>query len=256
MFKYLRIALLLLILATVAEEAWVARARSVSWQDPLQVAIYPINGDDSEVADQYVSKLTAASFAPIERFFAEETKRYGRSVYHPVEIALAPPLQSRPPQPPVRGSAIENIFWSLRTRYWAWRHDAVPGMRPQIRLFVLYFDPANHDRLQHSVGIRQGMIGVVNAFATRNMGGSNNVVVSHELLHTLGATDKYDLGNNQPLYPDGYAEPERAPRLPQELAEIMAGRIPVTEDQAEIPISLDQTVIGTATAAEIGWTKR
>jgi hypothetical protein len=256
MFKLIRIAILLLILATVAEEAWIARSRSVSWQDPLQVAIYPINGDDSDVAEQYVRKLPADAFKSIERFFDDEAKRHGRSIYHPVEVTLAPPLQSRPPQPTVRGNALQNILWSLQTRYWAWRHDALPGAKPQIRLFVLFFDPANNDRLQHSVGIRQGMIGLVNAFATRTMAGANNVVITHELLHTLGATDKYDLSNNQPLFPDGYAEPERVPRLPQELAEIMAGRVPIDESQAEIPVSLGQTVIGNLTAAEIGWTKR
>ena len=83
------------------------------------------------------------------------------------------------------------------------------------------------------------MIGLVNAFAMDEMAGSNNVVITHELLHTLGATDKYDLATNMPRFPDGYAEPQRNPRLPQEVAEIMAGRIPKSATQADIPESLD-----------------
>jgi hypothetical protein len=76
---------------------------------------------------------------------------------------------------------------------------------------------------------------VVNAFADSDHEGSNNVVIAHELLHTLGATDKYDPIGNQPLYPDGYANPQASPRLPQRRAEIMAGRIPISETVAEIP---------------------
>ena len=140
-------------------------------------------------------------------------------------------------------------------RFWAWRHDAVAGMKPRVRLFVLFFDPATHDRLPHSVGVRQGMIGRINAFGTRDMSGSNAVIITHELLHTLGATDKYDFATNQPVYPEGYAEPDRSPRLPQVFAEIMGGRIPISERSAEIPESLGQTLIGEATAAEIGWAK-
>ena len=73
------------------------------------------------------------------------------------------------------------------------------------------------------------------------------------LLHTFGASDKYDLSTLQPIYPQGYAEPGRNPRLPQEMAEIMGGRIPLDEQTAEIPISLADTLIGPETAQEIGF---
>ncbi len=255
MFKYLRIAILLVILATVAEEAWLSHSRAVSWSRPLQVAIYPINGDGSAVADAYLRGLQPRAFKSIEDFFVDEARRRGLDIHRPVEIALAPIVASLPPQPPRDGSAIENLLWGLKIRYWAWRHDGVPGMRPQARLFVLYFDPATHDALPHSVGSERGMIGLVNAFATPAMAGSNAVVAAHELLHTLGATDKYDLASDQPVFPDGYAEPARAPRLPQQFAEIMAGRIPVSESDAEIPATLGACVIGDATAREIGWMK-
>jgi hypothetical protein len=253
MFKYLRIAILLIILATVAEGAWLSRSRAVSWKNPLQVAVYPINGDGSEATASYLRGLRPTAFKSIENFFDEEAKRYGRDIFHPVEITLAPVLAALPPQPPRGGNVLDNVLWSLQMRYWAWRHDAVPGMKPQVRLFVLFFDAASHDRLPHSVGVDRGMIGLVNAFATQAMAGSNAVIISHELLHTVGATDKYDLATGLPRYPDGYAEPERSPRYPQDLAEIMGGRIPISETQADIPTSLQSTLIGRATAAEIGW---
>jgi hypothetical protein len=255
-FRALRIALLLLILATVAQQAWLARSRAISWHDPLRVAIYPINGDGSAAAARYVASLTPTGLAAIERFFDEEARRHGKDIARPVEIAVAPPLAELPPQPRRGGTALENLLWSLQMRYWAWRHDAVPGMKPQARLFVLFFDPATHDTLPHSVGIDRGMIGLINAYASRAMAGSNAVIITHELLHTLGATDKYDPENGLPVFPQGYAEPERSPRHPQAFAEIMGGRIPLAANRAVIPETLGQTLIGDATAAEIGWATR
>ncbi len=253
MFRVLRIAVLLLILATVAQETWLSRSRATSWQDTLRVAIYPINGDGSAVAESYVRALRPDSFRSIDRFFDEEARRWAKGMLRPVSTTVAPPVKSIPPQPPDSGEVLDNILWSLRMRYWAWRHDEVPGMKPQVRLFVLFFDPERHPSLPHSVGIDRGMIGRVNAYATQAMAGSNAVIIAHELLHTLGATDKYDLATGLPVFPDGYAEPGRTPRHPQVFAEIMGGRIPVSSDLAEIPSSLDRALIGPATAAEIGW---
>lgn len=253
MFRFLRIAVLLLIFVTVAQEAWLSRSRAVSWQDPLRVAIYPINGDGSATTASYLQHLEPSSFAAIGRFFDEEAKRHGRSLFRALDIAVAPTVKDLPPQPPRNGSMLDSISWSLRMRYWAWRHDAIPGMKPQVRLFVLFFDPATHDRLPHSVGVGRGMIGVVNVFASRAMSGSNSVIIAHELLHTLGATDKYDSATNFPRHPEGYAEPNRSPRHPQAYAEIMGGRIPLSETRAEIPETIERTLIGDATAAEIGW---
>ncbi len=82
----------------------------------------------------------------------------------------------------------------------------------------------------------------------------NAVVIAHELLHTLGATDKYDPLSALPRFPEGYAEPQRTPRHPQALAEIMGGRIPVDDRRATIPDTLEQTRIGPRTAVETGLT--
>ena len=45
------------------------------------------------------------------------------------------------------------------------------------------------------------------------------------------------------------------PRYPQEFAEIMGGRIPLSPTQAEMPRSLLETMVGERTAREIGWLK-
>jgi len=110
--------------------------------------------------------------------------------------------------------------------------------------------------LPHSTALSKGRVGLVNIFADKSYARQNNVIVAHELLHTVGATDKYDLSNNQPAYPTGFAEPEKLPRYPQDFAELMAGRIPLSENEAEIPEELGQTLIGDLTAREIGWIKK
>jgi hypothetical protein len=91
-------------------------------------------------------------------------------------------------------------------------------------------------------------------FATKQMAGSNNIVIAHELMHTFGATDKYDFGTGQPLYPVGYADPALKPLFPQASAEIMAGRRAISPTNAEMPLSLQAVVVGPATADEIRWT--
>jgi hypothetical protein len=58
---------------------------------------------------------------------------------------------------------------------------------------------------------------------------------------------------NMPIHPEGYAEPDKQPLLPQYGAEIMAGRIPVSKSLAIMPPSLEQCVIGPATAFEINF---
>jgi hypothetical protein len=256
MFRALRIIFLLLILATVAQQAWLARSRATSWDNTLYVGIYPIAADSSAETQRYVASLQPDSFNGIDAFFDEEAKRHGLNVWHPVSTRVAPPVADTPPPAPRHANALEAILWSLQMRWWAWRHDRIDGPKPGVRLFVLFHDPASNPRLAHSTGLERGMIGVINAFAHQAMAGSNAMVVAHELLHTLGATDKYDPATNYPRYPEGFAEPERDPRLPQDFAEIMGGRIPISATGAEIPRSLSQTSVGRETAREINWLRR
>lgn len=255
MWRWIRIAALLFILATVAQTAWLARSRTAEWTTSLRVVIYPINADGSRTSTAYVGQLGNATFEPIEAFFKSEGARYRLPLRDPVDVKLAPPVLSQPPAPPFGGSRLEVIAWSLRLRYWAWWNDTWKGPRPDARVFVAYHDPAVRSRLPHSTGLQQGLIGVVHAFSRADMDGPNNAVITHELLHTFGATDKYDAADNRPWFPDGYAEPNAQPLYPQQQAEIMAGRIPVSETRTEIPAGMDEVAIGLKTAREINWLK-
>jgi len=255
MFRKFRILILLLALATVALAAWRAESRLTAWERTIHVALYPIAGDNSAKTASYLETLDNDSFQEISQWIDQEMQRYGKGVLQPVVIRVAPPQKVLPPLPDANGSALDNILWSLKLRWWASQHDDIAGPQPQIRLFVLYHDPDSNDRLEHSVGLSKGQLGLIHAFASRRQHRQNAVVIAHEMLHTFGATDKYDLHNLQPIFPDGYAEPDRQPLLPQRRAEIMGGRVPVTTTQADIPSGLRETLIGALTAREIGLTK-
>ena len=253
MFKAIRIFILLLILAAVALGTWRAKTRSVEWKYTLPVNVYLINGDGSGVTAEYLRSLTLADFKPIEAFMREEAARYGHASRASIDIRLGGLLASQPPAPVSNGGALEVIIWSLKMRWWSYRNADTQGPGTQVKIFLLYFDPALKNRLAHSTGLQKGLIGRVNVFASRDMADQNNVVITHEFLHTLGASDKYDPATNQPIYPQGYAIPEQLPLLPQRFAEIMAGRTPVSQNTAEIPAGLNETVIGKETAVEINW---
>lgn len=252
MFKKFRILILLLVLLTVGLGAWRANSRLTAWEHTVHVAIYPIAADDTPATARFVAELEPDSFSDISQWLQQQSNAYGRSVLQPVAIQLAPQINERPPLPPSHPSMLDVALWSLKLRWWAAQHDKVSGPKPQVRLFVLFHDPERHPLLPHSTGLSKGQLGLIHAFASRQQGRQNNVVIAHELLHTFGASDKYDLATLQPIYPQGYAEPERRPKFPQKLAEIMAGRVPIDEQHAEIPLNLAQTLIGPATAQEIG----
>lgn len=252
-FRKLRIAILLYVLLFVAVGAWIGRAASTDWDDTLYVNLYPVNGDGSEAAAAWIEGLEERDFAPIERYVQSEAERYGRTPTRALDITLGPALEDGLPSPPNDANVFEVAVWSLRLRWWAWRatrDDGIPSA--DVKLFVRYFAPAADVVLDPSLGLEKGLVGVINAFASRSMRGANQVVITHELLHTLGATDKYDPATAQPLAPAGLAEPDRLPLYPQRRAEIMAGRVALSPTHARIPGHLGQTIIGPVTAAEIG----
>lgn len=252
--KKLRIVLLLVVLALVAGTHFYQRHALAQWRAPLRVEVYPINADGTGETAAYIQRLSAADFDAIAAFFAREGGRYGLARPTLVSLTLRPELHSQPPAPPAEPRPWRVIAWSLRLRGWVFRH--VPSYSlatTSVRLFVLYHRPAPGRVLPHSLGLRQGLIGVVHAFGAPEQTAQNNIVIAHELLHTLGASDKYDR-HGRPLYPHGFGDPGQEPLYPQARAEIMGGRLVLAPDEAVIPADLDACIVGPATALEINWT--
>ncbi|MES2012414.1 MAG: hypothetical protein V4445_01560 [Pseudomonadota bacterium] len=254
MWRKLRIAVLLLILATVVQQTWLDKA-DLAWKHNLYVAVYPVNADGSPKVSEYLRTLTREDFEPVAEYFATEAEPYHLGLRRPIEVQLGAQIEAVPPAPTKGGSMLTNIIWSLKFRFFAWQHSPKVSVKPDIRLYLLYYNPETSPILSHSTALNKGRIGRVNLFGDRSYAKQNLVILAHELLHTLNATDKYDLSTTLPVYPEGFAEPDKAPLYPQSFAELMGGRVPMSEVRAEIPKSLKQTVVGEKTAQEIGWLK-
>lgn len=255
MFKAIRILILLVILAAAAFYTKTQKLKSRSWSAPLDVVIYRINGDNnSPIVSDYINELDDSVFIPIDRFIEKQSQKYSLITSHPTQIHLGPVISIQPPESPPPGSNYAAIiWWGLKFRYWAYKNtpDSDSNLH-RIRVFVHYHEAAEGRRLQHSLGLNKGLLAVVHAFASIDQDQQNNIVIVHELLHTVGATDKY-AADREPIFPIGYADPVQSPLYPQTRAEIMAVRIPLSTTSSRMAGSLDQCIISEQTAREINW---
>lgn len=252
-FRRLRILILLSVLGTVAAITYWERWSVAQWHSPLQIVIYPINGDNSEKVASYIVTLSAAQFEEIPVFIRKQSERYRLQALLLPQVTLGKVVDTAPPMPPTtRRSMLDTLWWSLQLRYYVFHNTPFWQSLGRIKLFVVFHQGQDGIPLEHSLGLQKGLLGVIHAFARPAQNAQNNVVITHELLHTLGATDKYD-ANLLPIYPEGFAEADGGEHYPQKLAEIMAGRIAISPEQAVMPTSLAQCVIGAKTAYEIQW---
>lgn len=253
-FKRLRIAFLLYVLLLVAAAQFLVGQRTKDWDDPLWVDIYTVAGDSDEATRRYLDELRPTEFEEVERFLAREARHYGVGLEQPFRLRIVGEYRAPLPSLARDAGALGILGWSLRMRWLAtrlrWQADGPSG---DVLVFAVFHAPATDVALDSSTALEKGLIAVANVFAARDARATNQIVLAHELLHTLSATDKYAPATNVPIFPHGYAEPDARPLLPQTKAELMAGRIAIDQRHAEIPGSLRDVVIGPITALEIGW---
>ncbi|MEE9397342.1 MAG: hypothetical protein V3V31_10050 [Methylococcales bacterium] len=254
LFKALRIIILLILLAFVAFYSQAQRLTSTAWLESLKVVVFPINGDKHPKTTRYIQSLDSADFVAIDQFMQREGEEFDVIASRPTVSQLGSEVDSLPPNPPdSNGNILTIMAWSLRLRLWAYRNTPDDeSNKGRVRLFVIYHQPVSGQALAHSLGLKKGLLGIVHAYADKGQAQQNNIIIAHELLHTVGATDKYT-ENNLPVAPDGLAFPQQQPLYPQTHAEIMAGRIAISATIAHIPENLSACIIGEKTATEINW---
>lgn len=251
-WKRVRVGVLLAILFAVALSTFMETRRLQSWSEPIRVGVFVFAAEDTPEVHAHVQALRDQRLPAIEHFMAEQWGRYRGTEPFALTVMVEDVLTEKPPAPPdSNASVLSIILWSLHLRYWAWVHTRAYEDH-EIRLFVLYYQAQKNRILDHSFGLEKGRIGIVNAFGADKAHARNQVVMTHELLHTLGASDKYD-PEGHPIFPDGFPYPEQGRAYPQFEAEIMAGRVAKTPEKSIIPKSLQDCVVGVTTAAEIGW---
>lgn len=257
-FFRIRVVVLLVILVGVSLFAWRdvrSRHERNAWQRPLSVAFVLVRR--GKVEDAAVENLRSRIPALASRL-SEESRRYRADAMRPFAIMFVGPVDVDEDPPAAVGDGVVNAArqtWAL----WRWtsRVDRAAGFDPapyDSRIYLAARPPISGDReMVEGESEEGGRVGVVEVELDASMADFALFVATHELFHTLGASDKYD-ASGRTLIPDGLAEPQRVPRWPQSFAEVMARNRPVAPGIESPPESLDELAVGPATAREIGWT--
>jgi hypothetical protein len=250
----MRIVLLLSIFFAILLSTWMAERQMANWERPVLVTVYPLVVDDSRATLEYARSIDADYFREVNLFFERHSKPYGFEVTPAFRFQVAPVSSDLPPSIPEQFDTAAIAWWSLRMRLWASMQGLFDGLiEPDIRMFVVLHSVGGGSEMGISVGMRKGRYGIVKAYAKESMTGSNLVIFTHEMLHVLGASDKYVLSTGDPIFPEGFANPDQRPLFPQKQAEIMGGAIPLNSYSSTMPESLAQCRIGRTTATEIGF---
>lgn len=247
-----RVALLLVALAVLIWFLRIGHDPVPDWDRTLRVAVFPCNVDGSAAVEAHIAGFGQSDLDRISDYFTSQAERHRPALQRPFELVLGPPIANSPPMPDAASGPLGRLGWAIAIRVWRLRFDD-QGLAADI-IAVACFNPVTEvPPSLHSIGIAELGLAVANLPAAESHRGYARVLLAHEILHTVGADDLYDPVTGLPVFPAGYAEPNREPRYPQEKAELMAGRIPLQPGRAVQAMALDDTRIGPRTAREIGW---
>jgi hypothetical protein len=232
-----------------------SRSRRNEWKRPLTVAYVIIAAEplDEDVAPRLASRKTA-----LESRIAEEMRRYRQEPALALLVDVIGPvaLDVQAPRPPKDGGILSAARYAYDLRGFTSRvNDAagIDGGRYDSTIYIVA-KPLRSEQPKMIEGASQdgGRIGVVACDIDASSVDFTLFVATHELFHTLGASDKYR-ADRTPLAPDGLAEPEKTPLYPQSHAELMAGTRALAPGRAALPRTIEELVVGPMTAREIGW---
>ena len=251
-----RVSVLLAVLACVllwaGADCYQRRART-TWRRPLNVALVLVERGPVGVS---TTGLFGDRARTLERRLASEYKRHTDRDFSPFSFAIKGPIRDKQPPPSVEPGALALLRFTYAL--WSWTEEI--DARAQIQRgdydarIYLVMKPGAPGSVVFAEGEGEygGRVGVAQVDVARDSIDFPLFVAAHELMHTLGASDKYDSSGNA-IYPDGFAEPYHAPLYPQRGAEIMARDLPLSPTSARPPDTLDELFVGNTTAAEIGW---
>ena len=252
----------LLVLALIVIAAWAGGVQKVrksrtQWNRPLEVAIVLLA--PAAIDEARVVRLRDA-LGDLDGRLAAEFGRYGRGG-RPFAFSLVGPIPFHGTLPFTPDSPRLVDRAKHAWRLWRTLRDIDSGSgfdpKPYDARIYMFLEPATTSggavtTFAEGSGAVGGEVGFVRAAAGPNDAVLALTAVAHELLHCLGATDKYDASGHT-VVPDGLAEPQLAPRFPQRYAEWMAGEIPSGPGQGRLPASLAELRVGPVTAREVGW---
>jgi hypothetical protein len=256
----IRVSVLLALLALVLVYAWhdrEARRGRNGFERTLDVALVIV---EAAPVDPSALALLRSRVRELERRLTNEFHRYRPAGVQPFAFVLFGPVpegRAPPAQAQAGVLALARRAWEL----WRFTHDVdtrahVPSSGFDARVYVVVRPPANSARaFVEGASEQGGRVGIALVELDESMVDFALFVVAHELFHTLGATDKYEPGGRT-RFPDGLAEPELVPALPQRFAELMAENRPIDALHEAPPSSLAELAVGPSTAKEVGWQRK
>lgn len=255
-FFRLRVATLLTVLVGLALYAYRDKAdrdARTDWQRSLKVAVVLLLEGEVDPASTHAVEV---GLDELEARLSAEFQRYRRGA-KPFELSFFGPANVAEPPPKLES---EGAFDLVTFTYRQWRYtravDRALGLDRDAfdcRIYAVA-RPTSNPRAQWVEGYSQqgGRMGFVRVELNQAMVPLVLAVTAHELMHTLGASDKYD-ERGASRVPEGLAEPELEPRFPQRCAEIMARNRPLAPGR-EVPLeSLNELCVGPYTARELRW---
>ncbi len=231
-----------------------SRHARTEWEHPVEVAVDLV---ELGAVDPSAVNALRARFPALEARLASEYHRYGGRLAEPVHFTVFGPVavdRAPPPDPDATLSSLARHAYDQ----WRWTHAVdevsnLPARNFDSRIYVLARTPhdANRNWVEGSSELG-GRVGVARIDLDASVVDLALFVVTHEFLHTLGASDKYD-ATGRALIPDGLVEPRRVPLYPQRYAEVMTRNLVLAPGRERPPESLAELGVGVGTAGEIGW---
>jgi hypothetical protein len=257
--KFYRVAVLLSLLVCAVLFALAdvrAREARKSWDHTLDVAIVLV-GSSSKPAVAALSARVPALAESLTR----ELRRYRPSAPPPFHFEVFGPVTTDEPDDadmprPLSTSLVDGVRFSWQVHARTRHLNAAVGLSKNNYDSIIYVylaEPKSRDFASVAgLSDRNGRIGLVQVELDETMADTALFVIGHELLHTVGASDRYD-ENGKTLVPEGLGDPAQQPRFPQTSAEIMARNRVLAPDVEVIPQRLDELRVGQKTAIEIRW---
>lgn len=255
--RWVRTAVLLAVLVGVAIWGWSEQQRREDrrlWKRPLSVGVFVV--EDGDVDPEAISGLSRRA-EEISEVLTVEYSKYGGSIA-PFEFHVLPAIELPGELPRLQGDGFfqrtQYTFemWGFRRRVESSISGDLPAFDSRVYLIVR---PARgkQPRMFEGLAARDGDFGVVEIELSSDTIDLAVITATHEMLHTLGASDKYDMETGTALYPDGFATPQT--KYPQKYMEIMAHDIPLSDSTSRLPSLVGEVRMGPKTAREIGWGK-
>jgi hypothetical protein len=257
---WIRLSILLFILFVVVlwaiRDTWTRRER-LAWDHTLDVAVILVHVAGTDAVDPAATDSVNARAVVLATRLAEEQRRYRNGAPRPFRFDVKGPIEAATVAPAPASDSLGDLArqaWDVSR--WTDDVDARAGVvaaHYDSRIYVMVKKPTSDVRSTIEGRSEQGgRRGFVEVELDASMVDLALMVIAHETLHTLGATDKYD-AQGRALVPDGLADPSASPMYPQKKAEVMARNRPVAPGSETVPDTLDELGVGPATAAEIRW---